>query len=249
MEGKLSPREQGDIGELSAMEWLVSKGAHVFIPVGHSPDVDLIADFGDRLIRVEVKTSAQQRGDRWGVLIATRGGNQSWSGLVKYFDPDRCDFLFVHVADGRRWLIPTGILDCRSGLTLGGPKYAEFEIERGRPFHSDASRIAREQGERRSRRAGPVCKIGGQVLSGFDSHLPHSASPRASVRPVRNERTTISSQHQITIPSVPFRAAGLRVGDRLHGRADGQGCVILERVRSGPPDSLPSNGQPQLDLG
>jgi hypothetical protein len=230
------------------MEWFASHGAHVFVPVGHSPDVDLIADLGDRLIRVEVKTSAHRNGDRWGVLIATRGGNQSWSGLVKYFDPERCDYLFVHVADGRRWLIPTGVLDCRSGVTLGGPKYAEFEIERGRPFDSDASRIALQAGERRSRRAGPVCKIGGEVLSGFDSHLPHSVASRPPVRPVRNERTRISSKHQITIPSVPFRAAGLSVGDRLHGRANGPGRVILERIAP-PGDSLPSNGQPQLELG
>ena len=31
---KLKPREQGDMGELSAMEWLASKGAHIYVPVG-----------------------------------------------------------------------------------------------------------------------------------------------------------------------------------------------------------------------
>jgi hypothetical protein len=36
----------------------------------------------------------------------------------------------------------------------------------------------------------------------------------------------------VTIPSVPFNAAGLRVGDRLHGHADGPGRVILERIES-----------------
>jgi hypothetical protein len=34
---KLKPREQGDIGELSAMEWLASKGAHIYVPVSTSP--------------------------------------------------------------------------------------------------------------------------------------------------------------------------------------------------------------------
>jgi hypothetical protein len=42
---KLKPREQGDIGELSAMEWLASRGAHIYVPVGHSPDVDLVGQF------------------------------------------------------------------------------------------------------------------------------------------------------------------------------------------------------------
>jgi hypothetical protein len=94
---------QGDIGELSAMEWLASRGAHVYVPVGHSPDVDLVAVVDGQALRVEVKTSTNVTPTgRWNVMIATRGGNQSWTGLVKYFKPDRCDFLFVHVRDGRR---------------------------------------------------------------------------------------------------------------------------------------------------
>jgi hypothetical protein len=32
-------------------------------------------------------------------------------------------------------------------------------------------------------------------------------------------------------------------------RAEGPGRVILERIEPAAPDSLPSNGQPQLDLG
>ena len=51
-------------------------------------------------------------------------------------DPGRCDYLFVHVGDGRRWLIPTRELECRTALTLGGPKYSEFEIDAGQPLRS-----------------------------------------------------------------------------------------------------------------
>jgi Holliday junction resolvase-like predicted endonuclease len=104
---RLKPREQGDLGELSAMEWLASKNAKLFLPVLHSPDIDIVAELGGRLHRIEVKTSTYQQRDRWSVLISTRGGNQSWTGLVKHFEPERCDFLFVHVGDGRRWFIPT----------------------------------------------------------------------------------------------------------------------------------------------
>src|SRR5262245_36265337 len=116
------------------MEWLASRGARIYVPVGHSPDADLVAELDGVPLRIEVKTSTRRRDDRWSVLISTRGGNQSWTGLVKYFDPSRCDFLFVHVGDGRRWFIPTGALDCRSSLMLGGSKYAEFEIEPARPL-------------------------------------------------------------------------------------------------------------------
>jgi len=131
----MGPRQQGDIGELSAMQWLVEQGARVFVPIGHSPDVDVIADFGDRLLRVQVKTSrCRTRQGHFAVALCTRGGNRSWSGLVKHFDAARCDRLFVLVEDGRRWFIPAETVEGRSGVTLGGPKYSEFEVERGRPF-------------------------------------------------------------------------------------------------------------------
>jgi hypothetical protein len=105
--GRMSPRRQGDLGKLSAMEWLGSQGYGVSFPIGHSPDYDLIADDGDALLRVQVKTSTQHgpKG-RWRVAVCTRGGNQSWNGLVKRFSATRCDCLFVLVADGRRWFIP-----------------------------------------------------------------------------------------------------------------------------------------------
>lgn len=80
MKGSLKPREQGDIGELSAMEWLASQGAHIYVPLGHSPDIDLIAELGGRLIRVEVKTATHRRDGRWAVLISTRVGIRAGLG-------------------------------------------------------------------------------------------------------------------------------------------------------------------------
>lgn len=46
----------------------------------------------------------------------------------------------------------------------------------------------------------------------------------------RRGASTISSQHQVTIPVDAMRAAGLRPGDRLRARADGSGRVVLERA-------------------
>ena len=128
------PRLQGDFGELSAAMWLTSQGARVSKPIGHCPDYDLIADFGDRLCRVEVKTCTRRDRGRWIVQLCTYGGNQSWTGTVKLFETERCDFVFAHVGDGSRWFIPTAALDGRRAVTLGGPKYAEFEVEPGQPI-------------------------------------------------------------------------------------------------------------------
>jgi hypothetical protein len=118
------------------MEWLVTAGAAIYLPLGHSPDVDVVADFDGQLVRVQVKTSGLFIRDRWEVSIVTRGGNQSWTGIVKRFSPQRADYLFVHVADGRRWFIPADQVDGGTKIALGGPKYPAFEVERGRPFEA-----------------------------------------------------------------------------------------------------------------
>jgi PD-(D/E)XK endonuclease len=127
-------RRQGDQGELSAIQWLTGKGATVAIPFGHSPDWDLVAELGRRLLRVQVKTSICFRRGRWEASLRTSGGNRSWTGVVKLLDAQRCDYVFVHVGDGRRWFIPAEPLGGMSRLALGGPKYAEFEVEPGWPL-------------------------------------------------------------------------------------------------------------------
>lgn len=72
-------------------------------------------------------------------MICTRGGNQSWSGLTKRFDPSRCDYLFVHVGDGRRWFIPTQTVKATTTIVVGNAKYGEYEVERGPPLPRDAA--------------------------------------------------------------------------------------------------------------
>jgi hypothetical protein len=130
----LTPREQGNLGEYSAVEWFMSKGIPVAIPIGHTADYDLMADIDGRAARVQVKTTGRFCKGRWDLAVCTKGGNQSWNRVAKYLDPSRCDYLFALVGDGRRWLIPSSELGGRTAIRLGGPRYATYEVERGRPF-------------------------------------------------------------------------------------------------------------------
>jgi PD-(D/E)XK nuclease superfamily protein len=136
MELAWTPRRQGDAGELSAMTWLSQAGALVAKPLFEASDYDLLADFGDHIDRVQVKTSTCWAKSRFVVVLCTRGGNQSWNGIVKRLDATRCDTLFVHVGDGRRWYIPATALGGGTTIVLGGPKYAEYEVESGEPLQA-----------------------------------------------------------------------------------------------------------------
>jgi hypothetical protein len=135
-------RRQGDLGEASALEWLVSKGAAIYVPFGHAPDFDLVAEMDHQLIRIQVKTSRCRNGNQVGgyhVQLSTRGGNQSWSGTSKLFDTKRCDYVFILVADGRRWLIPAAEIRAKHSLIVGGAAYRRFEVEPGRPFADESA--------------------------------------------------------------------------------------------------------------
>jgi hypothetical protein len=134
-----NPRRQGDIGEGIAASWLMQQGYGVWVPFGHSPDCDLLAQKEDELLRIQVKTSSLFRKERWAVATATRGGNRSWNGVVKRLEGNRFDYLFVVVGDWRCWFIPAAEVDGRSGICLGGPKYSEFEI---RPYPQPAPSLA-----------------------------------------------------------------------------------------------------------
>ena len=124
------------------MQWLAWQGASVAVPVFNNRHWDVMAELGDRVLRVQVKTSRCFRLGRWQVSVATRGGNQSWNGVAKLLDPSRFDYLFVLVGDGRRWFIPADRLSGGRGLCLGGPKYAEFEVDRGEPIPGCAIGLA-----------------------------------------------------------------------------------------------------------
>jgi PD-(D/E)XK endonuclease len=139
MFGYVDTLTQGDLGEASAIEWLVSRGYPVWIPVGRSPDSDLVTRIDGRLAGVQVETCRRLFNGRFQVMVCTKGGNQSWNGVVKRFSATRCDWLFVLVADGRRWFIPSSEVGGGSAIMLGGPKYAAFEVEPGRPLSAPSA--------------------------------------------------------------------------------------------------------------
>ena len=130
----LTPRQQGDFGELSAAYWLASRGATLALPFGANPHWDLIAELDGRMLRVQVKSSRSYRLGRWAVRVSTSGGNQSWNRVIKLLAPSRFDYLFVLVGNGRRWFIPSDRIEAVTALQLGGPKYAGFEVEHGDPI-------------------------------------------------------------------------------------------------------------------
>jgi hypothetical protein len=240
---RLSPKQQGDLGEADAIATLARLGGEVSVPLFSSPDYDLVVDFGDGLLRVQVKTSTLRKGDRYVVHTATNGGNRSWSGRVKLFSHSRCDLLFVLVADGRRWLIPATAVDGRTSLRVGGPKYSEYELRESEdgpaipaPVNSAHLRGSAGAGEP-GRTVNSVATPEWVRIPPPPLTAPRASSSAEGVRSVEVGRTRISAGHQLTIPVGPFRAADLSAGDRLEVLAEGPGRIALRRVHPASPSA------------
>lgn len=220
------------------MEWLASRGATVWVPFNHSPHVDLMAEWDDRLIRVQVKTSTfrgpiKSGEERWRISIATNGGNRTWTGLAKKFDPTRVDYLFALVGDGRRWFIPAPFVEAVRSIALGGTKYSEFEVEQGTPIEELV------YGGAAANTIAGVPPLAGECQSGQMDLTVNQAAMPTQVRilppPFRsNRQVLLRPKRQMTIPKGPCEDAGLEAGDRLRVQADGPGRVVLERIPKAP---------------
>jgi hypothetical protein len=232
---KFHPRRQGDLGEAAAIEWLTRLGACVAVPLFHSPDYDVIADLGRGLLRVQVKTSIRQHGstDHFALQLATSGGNQSWNGVVKKFDPSRFDFLFALVQDGRRWFIPSSEIEGTHSIVVGGDKYSEFQVGQAEPLdHPDSprSKLLDRRGGAGVGEPGETVNLVPSLLSGFDSHPPHSSPPQGGVSFSGVGRTRMSANHQVTVPLAVAAASSIEPGDRFRVESDGTGRFVMTRI-------------------
>jgi hypothetical protein len=233
-----NPRKQGDLGEAAAIHWLAQIGAVVCVPLFHSPDFDLVAEMDGNLARVQVKTSTVKNGRGYAVQLATAGGNQSWTRIVKFFDPSRFDYLFALVADGRHWFIPSGVIEGRRAINVGGPKYSEFEVtDLKTGSDDDRGSLSRIAGPRGSAGAGepgrPVKSVALPEWVRFPPPPSRSAGQRDGPEiGATSAVTRISRNHQLTIPKRPFLAAGLAAGDRMRIEVSGSGSVHARRIES-----------------
>jgi hypothetical protein len=246
MERRINRRQQGDLGEASAIEWLTSVGATVLLPVGYSPDFDLVAEANGRLLRIQVKTSTQlittPRGhSRCAVALVTAGGNQSWNGVAKRLDPARIDYLFAHTGDGRRWFIPSIALEARNAISLGGAKYSEFEVEPGRPIsplvYGEPPSLESASPSGEYPRGQRMAAVNRPAQPSQVRLLPPPFRPRSGFQPSaydrrlgRSGQAIVNGKRRVTLPRQQCIEAGLQDGDRLRVRSDGDGRVVLERM-------------------
>jgi hypothetical protein len=75
-----------------------------------------VVDTGERLLRIEVKTSRRASGE---IDLRTHGGNRSWNGVIKRVTATDCDVVFlVNIATGGEREYPVSALEGMSTITV-----------------------------------------------------------------------------------------------------------------------------------
>jgi hypothetical protein len=144
-------------------------------------------------------------------LPTAASGPSSWNGVAKRFDPARVDYLFVLVGNGRRWFIPADVVEGSRGLVVGGPKYSEFEIERGTPFEH---LVYRDAAANRIAGASPFqgeCQSGQMDQTVNLTAMPTQVRilPPPSSSPPASRQVLLRPKRQATFPKAPCEEAAL----------------------------------------
>ena len=120
----INSKKQGDIGMCYAMAYYAKLGWTVSVPVTDSQDYDLIVDTGTKLLKVQVKTTAQvSEHGIYIVSLRTCGGNKS-GHTAKTFDNNQSDLLFVLTDNGDCYSIPKSEI---SAVALG-ERYLPYRV-------------------------------------------------------------------------------------------------------------------------
>lgn len=123
--------DQGDTGVAYAIQWFMTHGYSVCVPISEHQDFDLVVvEPGCPAQKVQVKTSrvTTDKPGAYEVALRTTNGNNKAERDIRHFDSCTADLLWVLVDDGRMWLIPRKAVMNRSSLTVGGNKYGEFQV-------------------------------------------------------------------------------------------------------------------------
>ena len=122
-----NPRKQGNAGLGIAIAYLSRVGVDVAIPLTDTQRYDLVISYGDKLERVQVKTTTIKQRGWYFVGLKTIGGNKTQVRARK-FDPTDYEWLFVVCGDATAYMIPTPAITTRTTLVLGR-RYDQYRLE------------------------------------------------------------------------------------------------------------------------
>ena len=122
----MNSKQFGNVAIGKAINYFLSKGYVVSIPINDSQSYDLVVDFDNKLNKIQVKMTSQK--SEYGVYfvdLRSTGGNQS-RNTIKHFEKDSCDYIFVCTDNDQLFLIPSN--KCNKHSVSLGEKVKDFKL-------------------------------------------------------------------------------------------------------------------------
>ena len=122
----MNTKERGDYAVGQAINFFISNGYEVCLPIGDKRDYDLVVEKNGVLSKVQVKYAGLYTASgTCKVGLRITGGNQSFNYAKKY-KVDAFDFLFVYTAKGEKYLLPWDKITFRNELSIETEKYRMY---------------------------------------------------------------------------------------------------------------------------
>lgn len=116
---------QGNIGLGQAIAYFTSIGVPVLLPLNDTQKYDLVVDWNG-LKRISIKTTKQlNKNHKYFVVGLRNTGGSSGKSIIRKFNNEDCDYVFVYTYSNQRYLIPSKEIDVNTiTLTSKWDKYS-----------------------------------------------------------------------------------------------------------------------------
>lgn len=122
-------KKKGDAGLGAAIAHFTLMGLCVCVPLTDSQDYDLVVDVGDKLARVQVKTTAYKNdAGNYSVSLSMKGGNSKANFVHRRGDEMVYDYLFILTESGSTYLIPREVFAGHRSQIVLSKKYDEYKL-------------------------------------------------------------------------------------------------------------------------
>ena len=125
-ENAKNSNSQGNIGMCYAMAYYAKLGWVISIPITDCQDYDLVVDNGEKLLKIQVKTTNFLDKSIYQVNLRTTSGNKT-SVKRKDFSENSSDILFILTGDKTMYSIPKENIESKTTINLG-EKYKNYIV-------------------------------------------------------------------------------------------------------------------------
>lgn len=124
----MNTKMKGDLAVAQAIQYYMSNGYEVSLPIGDKRPYDIIIEIDGLLQRVQIKYAGFYTGiGQHKAALRITGGNRS-SNNAKTYDKKDFDILFIFTANGRKFSLPWKDVKSKNEINIEHSKYRQYEV-------------------------------------------------------------------------------------------------------------------------